>query len=149
MATIRLPADFRDFLQLLHSHRVEYLLIGGYAVCYHGYYRNTADIDFWIAVNPENAAKMVALIREFGFDVPELSEELFLTKGRVIRMGVEPLRIEVLTEISGCDFAECYARRVDTMLDGIPASIVSLPDLIHNKLKAGRLRDLQDAQELS
>ena len=59
MATIRLPADFRDFLKLLNSYRVEYLLIGGYAVCYHGYYRNTADIDFWIAVNPDNAEKMV------------------------------------------------------------------------------------------
>ncbi|HOY57567.1 MAG TPA: hypothetical protein PK640_05435 [Verrucomicrobiota bacterium] len=149
MATIRLPADFHDFLKLLHSHRVEYLLIGGYAVCYHGYYRNTADMDLWIAVSPENAAKMVMLIREFGFDVPELSEELFLTKGRIIRMGVEPTRIEVITEISGCDFAECHPRRVETTLNGVPVSIISLPDLIRNKLKSGRLKDLQDARELS
>src|SRR5512138_1657786 len=98
MATIRLPADFRDFLKLLNSHRVEYLLVGGYAVCYHGYYRNTADIDFWIAVHPANAARMVSLIREFGFNVPELSGALFLEKGRIIRMGVAPVRIEVLTE---------------------------------------------------
>ena len=76
MATTRLPADFRDFLKLLHSHRVEYLLVGGYAVCYHGYYRNTVDIDLWIAVNPENATKMTELIREFGFNVPELSPAL-------------------------------------------------------------------------
>jgi predicted nucleotidyltransferase len=149
MATIRLPADFRDFLKLLNSHRVEYLLIGGYAVCYHGFYRNTADIDFWIAVHPENAAKMVRLIREFGFETPQLNEELFLQKGRIIRMGIEPTRIEILTEISGCDFSECYPHRVAGTVDGIPVNIISLPDLIKNKLKSGRLKDLGDVQKLS
>ncbi len=149
MDTIRLPADFRDFLKLLNSHRVEYLLVGGYAVCFHGYYRNTADIDIWIAVNPENAAKLTLLVREFGFDVPELSEEIFLHKGRMIRMGVEPTRIELLTEISGCDFAQCYAERVQATLDGIPVSIISLPHLLKNKIKSGRLKDLDDVQRLT
>lgn len=149
MATIRLPADFRDFLKLLHSHRVEYLLVGGYAVCYHGYYRTTADMDLWIAVHRQNAAKMVRLIREFGFDVPELSEALFLQKGRIIRMGVEPVRIEVLTEISGCEFAECYSQKVEAMLDGVPVKIIGLADLIKNKLRSGRLKDLDDARKLS
>jgi hypothetical protein len=149
MATIRLPEDFRDFLKLLNSHRVEYLLVGGYAVCYHGYYRNTGDIDIWIAVSPENAARMVTLIRKFGFDVPELSDALFLQKGRIIRMGVEPVRIEVLTEISGCQFADCYAQRVADTLDDIPVNIISLADLIKNKLKSGRLKDLEDARKLS
>ena len=149
MATIRLPADFRDFLKLLHSHCVEYLLVGGYAVCYHGYYRTTADMDLWIAVHRQNAAKMVPLIREFGFDVPELSEALFLQKGRIIRMGVEPVRIEVLTEISGCEFAECYSQKVEAMLDGVPVKIIGLADLIKNKLRSGRLKDLDDARKLS
>ena|SRR5437867_2633486 len=149
MATTRLPADFRDFLKLLHSHRVEYLLIGGYAVCYHGYYRNTVDIDFWIAVNPPNAAKMTDVIREFGFNVPELRHDLFLQKGRIIRMGMEPMRIEILTEVSGCDFSECYARRVEAVLDGLPVTVISLSDLIANKLSSGRLKDLNDAQKLS
>jgi hypothetical protein len=149
MATTRLPADFRDFLKLLNSHRVEYLLIGGYAVCYHGYYRNTVDIDFWVAVNDQNAHKISTLIREFGFDVPELSDELFLQKGRIVRMGIEPTRIEILTQISGCDFSECYERRVDGTLDGVPVTIISLPDLIKNKLSSGRLKDLDDAQKLS
>ena len=149
MATIRLPADFRDFLKLLNSHRVEYLLIGGYAVCYHGHYRNTVDMDFWIAVNPENAAKMVRLIREFGFDTPQLHENLFLEKGRIVRMGIEPTRIEILTEISGCDFAECYSHRVTGTVDGIAVNVISLPDLIKNKLKSGRLKDLGDVQKLS
>ena len=149
MATIRLPADFRDFLRLLNSHRVEYLLVGGYAVCYHGYYRTTGDLDLWVAVHRENAAKLVPLIREFGFDVPELSEALFLQKGRVIRMGVEPVRIELLTEISGCDFTQCYAQKVEATLDGVPVRIIALPDLIKNKLKSDPLKDLDDARKLS
>ena len=149
MATIRLPADFRDFLRLLSSHRVDYLLVGGYAVCYHGYYRNTGDMDFWIAVGPENAARMVEVIREFGFATPELGEHLFLEKGRIIRMGVEPLRIEILTGISGCDFADCYTRKVAAQMDGTPVNIISLPDLLQNKRQAGRLKDLNDAEELS
>jgi predicted nucleotidyltransferase len=149
MATIRLPEDFRDFLKLLNSHRVEYLLVGGYAVCYHGYYRNTGDMDLWIAVHRENALKMVPLIREFGFNVPELSEALFLQKGRIIRMGLEPVRIEILTEISGCEFADCYQQKVEATLDGVPVKIISLADLIKNKLKSGRLKDLDDARKLS
>jgi hypothetical protein len=92
---------------------------------------------------------MVRLIREFGFDVPELSEDLFLQRGRIIRMGVEPTRIEILTEISACDFAECYARRVEATIDAVPANLISLPDLVRNKLKSGRLKDLDDAQKLS
>lgn len=149
MATIRLPADFRDFLKLLNSHRVEYLLVGGYAVCYHGYYRTTGDMDLWVGVQRENAAKLVPVIREFGFDVPELTEALFVQKGRIIRMGVEPVRIEILTQISGCDFAECYAQKVETTLDGISVKIIGLADLIKNKLKSGRLKDLDDARKLS
>jgi predicted nucleotidyltransferase len=149
MATIRLPADFRDFLKLLNSHRVDYLLVGGYAVCFHGYYRNTGDMDFWIAIHPENAARMVAVIREFGFATPELEDRLFLEKGKIIRLGVEPLRIGILTEISGCDFAECFGRRVETQIDGLPVNLISLPDLLQNKRQAGRLKDLNDAKELS
>jgi predicted nucleotidyltransferase len=134
---------------LLNSHRVEYLLIGGYAVCYHGYYRNTNDIDFWIAVHPENARKMTAVVKEFGFDLPEVSEAVFLNKGRIIRMGVEPTRIEILTEISACEFDECYARRTEATLDGVPVCLISLSDLIRNKIKSGRLKDLDDVQHLS
>jgi hypothetical protein len=118
-------------------------------VCFHGYYRNTGDIDFWIAVHPENATKLVQLIREFGFELPQLSEELFLKKGRMIRMGVEPVRIELLTEISGCEFSDCYSRRVEAALDGVPVSIIALQDLIRNKLRTGRVKDLEDASKLT
>lgn len=142
MATIRLPADFRDFLKLLNSHRVEYLLIGGYAVCFHGYYRTTADIDIWVGVSQENAAKLVKVVREFGFETPDLSEDLFLSGGRMIRMGIETTRIELLTEISGGDFAKSFKTRVEGAIDGVPVNIIAREDLISNKLKSGRLKDL-------
>ena len=131
------PRTFATFLKLLNSHHVDYLLVGGYAVCYHGYYRNTGDIDLWIAVSSENASRMVQVLKEFGFDIPELSESLFIQKGRMIRMGLEPTRIEILTEISGCEFCDAYSRVIEGMIDGIPVNIISLPDLIHNKLKSG------------
>jgi predicted nucleotidyltransferase len=89
------------------------------------------------------------VIREFGFNVPELSEALFLQEDRIIRMGLEPVRIEILTGISGCEFADCYAQKVEATLDGIPVKIIGLTDLIKNKLKSGRLKDLDDARKLS
>lgn len=76
MATIRLPHDFKEFLQLLNSHRVEYLLIGGHAVGYYGYPRATADMDVWVAMHPQNAEKLVTALKEFGFGVPDRYKDL-------------------------------------------------------------------------
>ena len=148
MATIRLPNDFKDFLRLLNSRRVEYLLIGGYAVGYYGYPRATADMDVWIAVHPGNAARMVEVMREFGFDVKGLSEELFLQANNVVRLGVPPLRIEVLTTIAGVDFDECYRERKTDVLDDVEVHLISLKHLKANKKAAGRLKDLSDLEHL-
>ncbi|MGH2586905.1 MAG: hypothetical protein ACRDJE_18480, partial [Dehalococcoidia bacterium] len=117
MADIELPPDFKEFLRLLNANQVDYLLIGGYAVTYYGYPRATADMDVWIAIHPENASRTVAALKEFGFDLPELSPELFLSENRIVRMGVPPVRIEIATTISGVDFADCYAARVVDVLD--------------------------------
>jgi hypothetical protein len=148
MATIHLPPDFKDFLQLLNSHQVEYLLIGGYAVGYHGYPRATGDMDIWIAIHPQNAEKVVAALREFGFDLPELQVELFLEEKRVIRMGTPPLKIDITTSISGVSFAECYAERIVETFDGIPVNVINLNHLKTNKKASGRLQDLTDLQNL-
>src|SRR5688500_14492642 len=94
-----LPDDFKEFLRLLRSHGVEYLLIGGYAVIYHGFPRATGDMDIWIAMDPENAQRMVDTVREFGFDTPDVSPGLFLQENSMVRMGNVPLRIEILTRI--------------------------------------------------
>jgi predicted nucleotidyltransferase len=148
MATINLPQDFREFLKLLNAHRVKYLLIGGYAVAYYGYPRATADMDVWIEVETANADKIVAALKEFGFDLPELSAELFLTPEKIIRMGEPPFRIEIVTSISGVTFEDCYTSRVIDELDGVPVSLIGLIDLKENKKASGRYKDLDDLQNL-
>ena len=148
MATIHLPRDFREFLRLLNAHKVEYLLIGGYAVNYHGYPRATADMDVWVAVHPTNAARVVAALREFGFDLPDLSPELFLHPWQIIRLGLPPFRIEIATTISGVSFAECYAGRVQDTLDGVPVDLIGLDQLKRNKKASGRHQDLADLEHL-
>src|SRR5215217_289823 len=96
-----LPDDFRDFLKLCNQKRVKYLRIGGYAVGYYGYPRATGDMDVWIERSTENAARTVEVLKVFGFDVPELTGDLFLQKGKIVRMGVPPIRLEILNDISG------------------------------------------------
>lgn len=148
MATTQLPPDFKEFLQLLNAHQVEYLLIGGYAVGYHGYPRATADMDIWVAINPQNAKKMVAVLDEFGFGTPELSADLFLKEDQIVRMGVPPIRVEILTTISGVKFETCYAERVVDMIDDVDVNLISLANLKANKQASGRHKDLNDLENL-
>ena len=143
-----LPLDFKEFLSLLNANRVECLLIGGYAVGYHGYPRATNDIDIWVALNPSNAQRMVTVLREFGFDAPELNTGLFLKDQNIVRMGYPPMRIEVTTGVSGVTFDECYAERVTDMLDGVEVNIISLRHLKLNKKASGRHKDLADLDNL-
>jgi predicted nucleotidyltransferase len=132
MATIHLPPDFKEFLQLLNKHGVEYLIIGGYAVGYYGYPRATGDMDVWIAFRPGNTRSLVAALREFGFAVPEPPEE-FLQEGQFVGIGNQPLRIEILTSISGVHFSECYAERNEVEIDGVPVAFIGLQHLKTNK----------------
>jgi hypothetical protein len=148
MDTIRLPRDFKEFLQLLNAHQVEYLLVGGYAVGYHGYPRATVDMDIWIEKGPATAAKMVAVLQEFGFDVPNLSAELFLKEDQIVRMGVPPVRLKIFTSIPGVRFEECYAARVVGAIDGMNVNLINLRDLKVNKKASGRNKDLADLENL-
>jgi len=144
-----LPDDFRDFLKLCNQKRVKYLLIGGYAVGYYGYPRATGDMDVWIERSTANAARMVDVLKEFGFDVPELSVELLLEQGKIVRMGVPPIRLEILNDISGVEFHECYPVRQRGRFDGVKVDIIRLADLKTNKAAAGRPKDLDDLEHLS
>ena len=148
MAMIHLPPDFKEFLKLLNAHQVEYLLIGGYAVGYHGYPRATADMDIWVAKNPANAEKIVSVLKEFGFNLPDLSPELFLKEWQIIRLGVPPVRIEIATTISGVNFSECYAERLTDVLDGVEVKLISLKHIKANKKASGRHQDLADLENL-
>ncbi len=145
---IVLPPDFKDFLKLLNDKKVRYLLIGGYAVGYHGYPRATNDMDIWIAIDQENAELMVKVLKDFGFDTPQLSKDLFLEEDKIIRMGVAPIRLEILTSISGVKFDECYQKKVVDEIDGIQVAIISLEKLKINKKTSGRHKDLDDYERL-
>ena len=148
MAGIELHPDFREFLKYLNSQEVEYLLIGGYAVGYHGYPRATDDMDVWIAVDQKNANKVVMALHEFGMSRTELTKELFLESNRVVRMGVPPVRIEIITGISGVEFRDCYSRRESIEIDSVPINVISLDDLRINKKASGRHKDLDDLSHL-
>lgn len=148
LVMIPLPKDFKEFLQLLDLEKVEYLLVGGYAVIYYGYPRTTGDLDIWIAVKPDNASRVTAALSRFGFEKSGLSPDLFLKPDQIIRMGLPPFRIEVLTGVSGLNFDECFSQRKNTVIDGVPVSVISLADLKTNKKAAGRHKDLNDLENL-
>ena|SRR5437764_7576917 len=144
---LALPTDFKEFLRLLRAEGVEYLLVGGWAVIYHGYPRPTNDFDIWIAIDPDNAVRIVRAVRRFGLDAP-LPSELFLQEDKIVRIGSEPNLIEIMTSASGVRFEECYRERLETRLDSEPVTLISLRNLRINKRAAGRLKDLADLEEL-
>jgi len=147
MATPLLPPEFKEFLKLFNKNKVEYLLIGGYAVGYYGLCERLR-IWMWIASNSDNASKVLIALHEFGFKLPESTKELFLKPDNVARMGVPPFRIEMLTSISGVRFEECYAERVVDAVDDVEVPIISLRHLKINKKASGRLKDLTDLEHL-
>jgi predicted nucleotidyltransferase len=148
MAQIELHPDFRDFLRLLNSHRVEYLVVGGYAVGYHGYPRATGDLDIWIALSEDNAEMTAKTLHDFGMPEREITKDLFTQENKVIRMGVPPVRIEVITSASGVDFEQCYKHREVIDMDGVPVNFISLDDLKTNKRACARHKDLEDLDHL-
>lgn len=148
MITTPLPTEFSELLRLFNEQRVDYLLVGGYAVAYHGYPRTTGDLDIWIDRSAETARGVVQALRTFGFDAPVLQPGLFLQPDQVIRMGHPPLRIEILTSISGVVFADCDRNRVDALWQRVPVRIIGLDCLKANKRASGRYKDLSDLDHL-
>ena len=108
MAMTVLPRDFREFLKLLNSNGVEYLVGGGYAVSLYGYVRSTNDLDIWVDNSTGNSIRLERAVREIGFDSPELTADLFPTRNNMVRLGVPPIRIEILTSVSGVEFRSCF-----------------------------------------
>lgn len=148
MATTPLAPDFGAFLRSLSEHDVRYLLVGGYAVAYHGYVRSTADLDVWVPRDRSNSTRLVESLREFGFDLPEIDADLFLRENRIVRLGNPPMRIEIHTSLSGVEFHDCYERRIDATWDDLEVSVIARGDLITNKRAAGRHQDLADLEHL-
>jgi hypothetical protein len=145
---IELPPLFSEFLKSLNDHGVDYLIIGGYAVGYHGYSRTTDDFDLWVRLRDEKATRIVAALTDFGFGVPELKAELFRKEDQIVRMGVPPNRIELMTTISGVTFDECWQGRMEDEWDGVPVAVIGLDCLRKNERATGRLKDLADLEQL-
>ena len=142
-----LNRDFKEFAELLRAHGVEYLLVGGYALAAHGHPRFTGDIDFWIAPEPPNIDRLLAALVAFGFGSLGLRPEDF-GDDSVVQLGRPPTRIDLLTRIDGVNFADCWPRRLQVMLDGTELQLIGLEDFKTNKRASGRQKDLADLEAL-
>ncbi|MEP7211755.1 MAG: nucleotidyltransferase [Acidobacteriota bacterium] len=145
---IELPQDFKELLRSLNSNKVNYLLIGGYAVIIHGYPRFTSDLDIVIGNEAGNISRCLDALNDFGVGQTELGPELFSEPDSLVRMGVEPLKIEILSYLKGLNFIDAFERRITRRVEDIEIAVISLPDLITNKTAVGRLKDRLDVEEL-
>ena len=143
-----LNQDFREFIESLNKNDVHYLVVGGYAVAFHGHPRYTKDIDIWVNVEPRNAEKIIQALVEFGFASLELKPDDFLTPGYVIQLGHPPYRVDLLTEVQGLDFEICYPQRVIADFGGLPVNFIDLENLKLNKRSVAREQDLADLKAL-
>ena len=144
----QLNQDFLDFIALLEARQVDYLGVGGYAVGVHGFSRYTGDLDFFVAVNDQNAAKLLEVFDRFGFGDIGLQQSDFLEWGFVVEIGREPRKIRVLTGIDGVAFDECFTRRVEVEIAGMRVKFIGKDDLIPNKTASARPKARIDGLEL-
>ena len=143
-----LSPDFKEFIELLNAHNVQYLIVGGYALAFHGHPRYTKDIDVWIATNPENALRMLNVLKDFGFASLSLSQQDFLEQDNIIKIGFPPNRIDILTSVDGIQFADSVSESSIIKVDGIAIHLIGIHKLIENKTASGRLQDLADVEKL-
>jgi hypothetical protein len=143
-----LHPDWKEFLELLNSHGAEYLVVGAHARAFYGIPRYTRDIDIFLRRSPANGAKIESVLREFGFGSLGITANDFLAPGRIVQLGVEPYRIDLLTSLSGVEFDEAWSDRVAGELGGVPVTFISLRAFRKNKLAAGRPKDLADLADL-
>jgi predicted nucleotidyltransferase len=144
----KLQSDLREFIRLLNSHAVEYVVVGGHAVAFHGHPRFTGDIDFLVRPTTENAGRVLDAIHEFGFGNLELSRTDFTTPDRIVQLGRPPNRIDILTSISGVAFDDAWDSRASAELDGQQVNFLGWEALIRNKNASGRDKDRADVAKL-
>jgi Nucleotidyl transferase of unknown function (DUF2204) len=143
-----LEPDFKEFLELLNRNGVRYLIVGGYALAVHGRPRYTKDLDVWVEIADENAQRVVKTINDFGFESFNLTKEDFLEPGTFVQLGYEPVRIDLLTQPDGVEFAGSFETRLEWVVDGISINVIGLENLKRNKRASGRLQDLADLEQL-
>jgi hypothetical protein len=145
---INFPKDFAGFVTLLEKHKVEYLVVVGYAVGFWGHVRFTGDLDIWLKPTSDNAIKILSAINDFGFGSLNLQKEDFTTVGNVIQLGYPPLRIDLMNDIDGVTFDDSFKNKVVENFDGFIYKFISYDDLIKNKKSSGRNKDLTDLDHL-
>lgn len=140
--------DFREFAACLNAHEVRYLIVGGYAVAFHGHPRYTKDLDVWIERTRENVERLLRGLDDFGFGEVGLKERDFLEPEQIIQLGYPPLRIDLLTSLTGVDFEQCYSDREVLDVEGVELPFIGLEGLRANKRASGRHQDLADLENL-
>jgi hypothetical protein len=145
---MNIQKDFEEFLKLLNKKKVEYVVVGGYAVAFHGFVRATKDIDILFHNSKQNIQRLKFVLNNFGFPADSLSDVVFSEQGKIIRMGVLPVMIELINVISGVSFKTAWKNRVTGVYGKTKVLYLSKPDLLKNKKASGRPRDLIDVDEL-
>jgi predicted nucleotidyltransferase len=143
-----LNQDFKEFIRSLNDNGVKYLVVGGYAVAFHGHPRYTNDLDVWVEVSLKNAERLVKAIRDFGFDSLGLAVDDFMVADQVIQLGYPPNRIDLIAEVDGIKFEDCYPSRVKIDIDHVRVEFIDLENLKKNKKASGRHQDLADLENL-
>ena len=140
--------DFKEFVELLIKHKVDYLVVGGYAVGIHGHPRYTGDLDIWLNISDENAQRILAAVNEFGFSSYKLSIKDFMKEGSVIQLGYPPLRIDLLNQIDGVTFSECFRKKKEVTIDEVKVNFICYNDLLKNKRVSNCPQDIADLDNL-
>jgi hypothetical protein len=140
--------DFEDFLRLLEVHRVDYMIVGGYAVAYHGFPRFTKDIDIFFSDAGDNLGRLQAALVDFGFQQATVPIETLSKPDAVLAVGIEPVRIDLLNRIDGVTFQDARANAVRGRYGSVEVTFIGKEDLLRNKRASGRHRDLGDVEEL-
>ena len=145
-----LNADFRDMVQCLADEGAQFLMIGAYAVSFHGHPRTTGDMDLWVRPDPQNARKVWRALSKFGAPANALgiTEQDLARENMVVQFGVPPRRIDLVTSISGVSFDEGWQSRVEVTWSGRRIAFLGLDALLANKRATGRPKDLLDVTEL-
>ena len=141
---MKLQPDFKEFLRLLLSHRVRFVVVGAHALAAHAEPRFTGDLDVFVEPTKANATRLLAALAEFGFGTVGLTAEDFTRPDRVAQLGYPPVRIDLLTSISAVTFPEAWKGRVATRLGGLDVAVLGVRELVKNKRAAGRPKDLAD-----
>jgi hypothetical protein len=140
--------DFRELLSVFNDRLVEYMVVGAHALAAHGHVRATKDLDVWVRPDPENAARVYEALARFGAPLVDLTEEDLALPGIVFQIGVEPIRIDVITSIDGVGFDAAWSERIEAQVAGLRVPVLSRHHLIENKRATGRLQDLADIERL-